>query len=167
MTFADGVAQFTLKHGESKTAAALPAGVHYTVTEDAETYQATAVGEQGVIQDKTTAQSVFNNYKGGGGTPPSPDTPTTPDTPPAPEDPQQPERPITDEDVPLTKQPDLPNGEAPSEEAILPDDVPLARITNDDNPHTGTASTLPTALGLLTLAGAAAALLKDIKRRQA
>lgn len=33
MTFADGVATFVLKHGESKTAVGLPAGITYTVTE--------------------------------------------------------------------------------------------------------------------------------------
>lgn len=34
MTFTNGVATFTLKHGESKTAANLPAGITYTVAED-------------------------------------------------------------------------------------------------------------------------------------
>ena len=33
MTFENGVANFTLKHGESKTAQGLPAGMKYTVTE--------------------------------------------------------------------------------------------------------------------------------------
>lgn len=33
MTFFNGVAQFTLKHGESKTIEHLPAGATYTVTE--------------------------------------------------------------------------------------------------------------------------------------
>ncbi len=33
MTFANGVATFVLKHGASKTAVGLPAGITYTVTE--------------------------------------------------------------------------------------------------------------------------------------
>ncbi|MCC8052050.1 MAG: Cna B-type domain-containing protein, partial [Clostridiales bacterium] len=37
MTFKDGVATFTLKHGESKTATGIPAGTTYTVTEESYT----------------------------------------------------------------------------------------------------------------------------------
>lgn len=48
VTFADGKATFTLKDGGEKTVAGLPAGAHYTVTEDAaEGYTTTANGADG------------------------------------------------------------------------------------------------------------------------
>lgn len=65
MTFNDGVAVFTLKHGESKTASALPAGVRYSVTEsDNIGYTVTAVGNVGTIQAGKTASAAFLNYRG-------------------------------------------------------------------------------------------------------
>ena len=93
MTFTDGVAAFTLRHGESKTASGLPAGVAYTVTEQANPdYVATSDGDTGIIQAGETASAAFINTRREGEPPTEPDTPqepggetpTEPDTPPKP-----------------------------------------------------------------------------------
>ncbi len=64
MTFTNGIATFTLKHGESRTASDLPAGITYTVTEaDAEGYTSSAVGDQGIILKDQTAEAAFTNTK--------------------------------------------------------------------------------------------------------
>ncbi len=66
LEFADGVAEFTLKHGESATAAGLPAGVQYTVAEaeaNQEDYATTMTGETGEIAENKTAEAVFVNTK--------------------------------------------------------------------------------------------------------
>lgn len=64
VTFADGVATFILKHGESKTAVGLPAGITYTVTEaeaDKDGYTTTSVNASGsIIKDDTTATAFTN-----------------------------------------------------------------------------------------------------------
>lgn len=68
MTFHDGVAAFTLRHGQSMKATGLPAGIHYTVTEsDNAGYTVTASGENGTIKAGETAEVLFNNHKSGGG----------------------------------------------------------------------------------------------------
>ena len=68
MTFHDGEAVFTLKHGESKTAACLPAGIRYTAAEsDNSGYTVTASGETGTIEAGKTAAAAFHNYRGGSG----------------------------------------------------------------------------------------------------
>ena len=62
MTFINGAAEFSLRHGGSKTATGLPAGVTYTVTEDtAEHYIATKTGAAGTIVTDQTAEAVFVN----------------------------------------------------------------------------------------------------------
>ena len=67
MTFADGVATFVLKHGESKTAVGLPAGITYTVTEaeaDKDGYTTTSVNASGsIIKDDTAAVTFTNTRK--------------------------------------------------------------------------------------------------------
>ena len=64
MTFADGVATFVLKHGESKTAVGLPAGITYTVTEaeaDKDGYTTTSVNAScSIIKDDTAAVTFTN-----------------------------------------------------------------------------------------------------------
>ncbi len=73
MTFTNGVATFTLKHGESKTATGLPAGITYTVTEteaNADGYTTTATGDTGTIPENDTAKAAFTN-----------DLPTPPEEP--------------------------------------------------------------------------------------
>ena len=114
MTFENGVAEFTLKHGESKTATKLPAGTHYTVTEsDNGGYSVTAEGDTGNITKNKTAVAAFTNYKDEEPDIP-PEVPTNPDNPNVPTDPNQPNVP-TNPDQPTTNitvnqpnQPDTP-----------------------------------------------------------
>ena len=113
MTFENGTAEFSLKHGESINATGLPAGITYTVTETgAAGYTVTKTGDKGTIADGITAMAEFTNYKpsggnsggggggggsssgGGGGTPGRPVTPVTPQT----QEPQTPDE--TPGDVP-------------------------------------------------------------------
>ena len=64
MTFKNGVASFTLKHGESKIASGLPAETTYTVTEsDNAGYTVTSTGDIGTIKAGKTVQVQFENYK--------------------------------------------------------------------------------------------------------
>ena len=68
MTFTGGVATFTLKHGQSKTANGLPIGVSYTVEEsDNSGYTVTKTNAAGTIQTGSTATAAFENYKGSSG----------------------------------------------------------------------------------------------------
>lgn len=75
--FINGVADFTLKGGESVTASELPAGTGYTVTEnDSKGYAVTVNGEStnsvtGIIETDKFAEIAFNNYKAGEPTPPA------------------------------------------------------------------------------------------------
>lgn len=58
VTFTDGKATFTLKHGGEKTIAGLPVGVHYTVTEDAaEGYTTTVDGADGSRAEGTVTEA--------------------------------------------------------------------------------------------------------------
>ena len=64
MTFVDGVAEFTLKGGESAEAAGLPAGVEYVVEEtEALDYEATYENEAGEIVADETAEATVDNYR--------------------------------------------------------------------------------------------------------
>jgi len=87
MIFENGVAVFTLKSGESKTASDLPAGTGYTVEEsDNKGYTITVNGAAGtkatgVITANTTAAAAFNNYKAGGGSTDHDPDPTPEPTP--------------------------------------------------------------------------------------
>lgn len=66
LTFANGVATFVLKHGESKTAVGLPAGITYTVTEaeaDKDGYTTTSVNASGSIIKNDTAAATFTNTR--------------------------------------------------------------------------------------------------------
>ena len=66
MTFTNGVATFTLKHGESKTASGLPEGLRYSVSEAAanqDGYTTTSVGDRGTIPGADTATAIFINAK--------------------------------------------------------------------------------------------------------
>lgn len=69
VTFTDGRATFTLKHGREKTITGLPVGVHYTVTEDAaEGYTTTVDGTDGSKAEGTVteagATAAFTNTYG-------------------------------------------------------------------------------------------------------
>lgn len=66
MEFVDGVATFTLKHGESKTATGLPAEVSYTVTEkeaNKSGYKTTAEHAEGTIVADQTVVAAFLNHR--------------------------------------------------------------------------------------------------------
>ena len=64
MEFVDGVATFTLKHGESLTAKGIPADIGYTVTEsDFDDYEVSSENAKGVIEKNTTAVASFINVK--------------------------------------------------------------------------------------------------------
>ena len=64
MTFTDGSARFTLKHGQSVTAEGLLAGIRYTVTEEAVSgYTTTSSGASGTIQKDKTLAAAFTNTK--------------------------------------------------------------------------------------------------------
>lgn len=71
MIFTDGEADFTLKHGESKTAMGLPGGVTYEVTEqeaNQDGYTTEMTGQSGTI-GLDGAQASFTNTKEEGGNP--------------------------------------------------------------------------------------------------
>ena len=64
MTFVGGRAEFTLRHGERKTARDLPAGVSYSVREEGnEGYSVRKTGDTGVIQEGKTVYARFTNRK--------------------------------------------------------------------------------------------------------
>lgn len=86
MTFTDGVATFTLKHGERKTASALPAGIAYTVTEaeaNQDGYTTTSDNASGSIVKDDTVTAAFTNTKDGADVTDVPSKPITPDNLPA------------------------------------------------------------------------------------
>lgn len=63
-TFTDGVAEITLKAGESATIKGIPAGTAYTVEEtDAKGYVSTSTGAEGTIAADATATAAFTNDK--------------------------------------------------------------------------------------------------------
>lgn len=62
MTFENGVAQFTLKHGETAAAPGLPSGIAYKVEEaSAEGYTVSAEGETGEIPQNGAVEAAFVN----------------------------------------------------------------------------------------------------------
>lgn len=76
MTFTDGIATFTLKHGESKTAIGLPVDITYTVTEaeaNQDGYTTSSVGENGIITESGSVVA-FMNVKNSGDPVPDPKT---------------------------------------------------------------------------------------------
>ena len=88
MEFVDGVAELSLKHGETADASGLPAGITYTVTEaeaNQDGYTTTAEGETGVIESGSRAEASFINHKDGESV--EPDNPDDPDQPVNPDEP--------------------------------------------------------------------------------
>lgn len=148
MTFIDGVAEFTLKDGESKTAARLLPGIRYTVTEErADGYGTRVEGHNpGEIPFGDTAEVLVINYDD---TTPPPDPKPDPDPDPDPDptpDPDPDPDPTPDPDE--TPDPDIPD---------TPDE-PGTPEEPDDSVHTGDDAQLALYLTLLaaSLAGAAA-----------
>lgn len=77
LEFQDGVSSFSLKHGESKTASDLPAGLSYTVSETGqEGYTVSSQNASGMITENTVISASFHNRKNGG-TGPGQDTGTS------------------------------------------------------------------------------------------
>ena len=63
VTFTDGKATFTLRHGGEKTVAGLPVGARYAVTEDAaEGYATTAEGAEGTVTEDGATAAFTNTY---------------------------------------------------------------------------------------------------------
>lgn len=91
LTFVNGVASLTLKHGQSAVAVGLPAGITYTVTETVpEGYVVSGSNQTGVIvQDTLAAVTVINTRE-------IPETPQEPGDPGTPENPEGPEVPTGD-----------------------------------------------------------------------
>lgn len=68
MTFTNGVASFTLKHNEMKTASGLPANIEYEVTESEENqdyYTTDKIGNTGTITENQPQKAVFKNTRNG------------------------------------------------------------------------------------------------------
>lgn len=64
LTFANGVATFSLRHGESVTAGGLPVGARYTVREtDSRGYTPSSTGETGTIAEGIESIVAFTNHK--------------------------------------------------------------------------------------------------------
>ncbi len=83
MTFTNGAAEFTLKHGESRTATGLPPGITYTVTEseaNQDGYTSSSTGATGTIPDGM-AEAEFVNSRYETETPPETPHETEPHTP--------------------------------------------------------------------------------------
>ena len=109
MTFQDGVAAFTLKDGESKTAKGLPSGVGYTVAEArVDGYGTRVEGHNpGTVPFGDTAEVLIINYDDTTPPPdpdpdphptPDPDESPDPDMPDTPDEPGHPDEP--DDSVP-------------------------------------------------------------------
>ena len=154
MTFIDGVAEFTLKDGESKTAARLLPGIRYTVTEERVSGYGIRIegSNPGTIPFGDTAEVLVINYDDTTPPPdpkpdpdPDPDPDPTPDPDPDPDSTPDPDE-TPDPDIPDTPdEPDTPNERGTPEEP-------------DDSVHTGDDAQLALYLTLLaaSLAGAAA-----------
>lgn len=82
LKFENGVAEFSLKHGESLKATDLPSGIHYEVLEtNANGYSASYEGTDGVIPEDATAYAVITNRKdlpAGSNSTPSTNPPASP-----------------------------------------------------------------------------------------
>lgn len=161
MTFENGTASFTLKHGESKTAENLPAGISYTVTESGnDGYTVTAEGDKGTIPADETVTAAFENYRAKDSEPTPTPTPT-PGTTPTPEPTGTPEPSETP----------VPTGSPAPTPTPGPNETPAP--TGTPNPDTQTPQTgdhrnftLYFALILVSGAGALGAALYGKKKKQ-
>ena len=94
MTFKDGVASFTLKHGERRSAVGLPAGVKYTVAEkeaNGDGYTTSSTNEEGRIPANDYVVVKYINQKETEAD--EPNHPSTPDEPNNPNTPDNPDKP--------------------------------------------------------------------------
>lgn len=164
MTFIDGVAEFTLKDGESKTAARLLPGIRYTVTEERVSGYGIRIegSNPGTIPFGDTAEVLVINYDD---TTPPPDPKPDPDPDPDPDptpDPDPDPDPTPDPDE--TPDPDIPDT---PDEPGTPDE-PDTPEEPDDSVHTGDDAQLALYLTLLaaSLAGAAAVIFLGRRSRK-
>ena len=160
MTFQDGVAAFTLKDGESKTAKGLPSGVGYTVAEArVDGYGTRVEGHNpGTVPFGDTAEVLIINYDD---TTPPPDPDPDPDPKP---DPDPGPDPMPDPDPHPTPDPD----ESPDPDMPDTPDEPGHPDEPDDSVPTGDTAQLALYLALLaaSLAGAAAIVILGRKGRK-
>lgn len=160
MTFQDGVAAFTLKDGESKTAKGLPSGVGYTVAEArVDGYGTRVEGHNpGMVPFGDTAEVLIINYDD---TTPPPDPDPDPDPKP---DPDPGPDPMPDPDPHPTPDPD----ESPDPDMPDTPDEPGHPDEPDDSVPTGDTAQLALYLALLaaSLAGAAAIVILGRKGRK-
>ena len=158
MTFQDGVAAFTLKDGESKTAKGLPSGVGYTVAEArVDGYGTRVEGHNpGTVPFGDTAEVLIINYDDTT-PPPDPDPDPKPDPDPGPD-------PMPDPDPHPTPDPD----ESPDPDMPDTPDEPGHPDEPDDSVPTGDTAQLALYLALLaaSLAGAAAIVILGRKGRK-
>ena len=160
MTFQDGVAAFTLKDGESKTAKGLPSGVGYTVAEArVDGYGTRVEGHNpGMVPFGDTAEVLIINYDDTTPPPdPAPDPNPKPDPDPGPD-------PMPDPDPHPTPDPD----ESPDPDMPDTPDEPGHPDEPDDSVPTGDTAQLALYLALLaaSLAGAAAIVILGRKGRK-
>lgn len=161
MTFIDGVAEFTLKDGESKTAAGLLPGIRYTVTEERVSGYGIRIegSNPGTIPFGDTAEVLVINYDD---TTPPPDPKPDPDPDPDPDptpDPDPDPDPTPDPDE--TPDPDIPDT---PDEPGTPDE-PDTPEEPDDSVHTGDDAQLALYLALLAASLASAAAVIFLGRR--
>ena len=154
MTFIDGVAEFTLKDGESKTAARLLPGIRYTVTEERVSGYGIRIegSNPGTIPFGDTAEVLVINYDDTTPPPdPKPDPDPDPDPDPTPDPDPDPDPTPDPDETPDPDIPDTPNEPDTPDEPDTPEEP-------DDSVHTGDDAQLALYLALLaaSLAGAAA-----------
>lgn len=176
MTFSNGVAVFTLKHGESITVKRIPDGTRYTVEESGyEGYTVMKSGDTGIIKSGETAVAEFTGYKnssedGDGGSyeptpapgsgepdpaPGQPDKPIIPDQPDKPIISGQPDKPISPGQVQEPKSPDqeeqLNDSDSADGQTDQGTSVDLEQlsVTTSEAPKTSDGSNLPLWLFLM------------------
>lgn len=164
MTFIDGVAEFTLKDGESKTAARLLPGIRYTVTEErADGYGTRVEGHNpGEIPFGDTAEVLVINYDDTTPPPdPKPDPDPDPDPDPTPDPDPDPDPTPDPDETPDPDIPDTPDEPGTPNEPDTPEEP-------DDSVHTGDDAQLALYLTLLaaSLAGAAAVIFLGRRSRK-
>ncbi len=171
MEFKGGVATVELAGGESSTAAGLPAGTGYRVSEQdysADGYTSTIEQAEGTVSDGGSVEITVTNRRdatgpvnpGGPGEPDDPDIPTDPDDPDIPTDPddptdpdvpEDPETPTDPEDPTEPEVPEEPGTPADPEEPAEPD------TPQDEMPQTGDFGPLLAGVVATAAAGALAA----------
>ena len=141
MAFKNGVAEFTLKSGQSKTAMGLPAGVTYAVTEteaDRDGYKTSSTGATGTIPQDGAAAAAFVNAKpsvatgyrpsvatgSSGQTTPAPSETPVPSETPIPSETPAPDGTPAPSDTPIPSETPAPDGTPAPDETPIPGEIP-------------------------------------------